>query len=244
MFEALRVGASGFLVKDTEPEVLPGRPGGGRGRRAALARRGPAADRGVRRGAGHERARVPRLGHRCILATVMFSDIVASTERAAAMGDRSGGPCSTATTSLIRRELAAHGRAARSRPPRRRLPRAVRRTRPGHPLRGGHPHDARAWASTSGSACTRARSSCVGTTSAGSRSTSGPGYGRFDSAGDVVVFEHRAGSGGRVGIGFVERGEQALKGVPDRWRLFAVADPGPGAAPGTRTNRRPSGTYR
>jgi hypothetical protein len=26
------------------------------------------------------------------------------------------------------------------------------------------------------------------------------------------------------GIGFVDRGEHALKGVPDRWRLYAVRD--------------------
>jgi hypothetical protein len=26
------------------------------------------------------------------------------------------------------------------------------------------------------------------------------------------------------GIGFADRGEHALKGVPDRWRLFAVTD--------------------
>jgi class 3 adenylate cyclase len=26
------------------------------------------------------------------------------------------------------------------------------------------------------------------------------------------------------GISFVDRGEHALKGIPDRWRLFAVTD--------------------
>jgi hypothetical protein len=26
------------------------------------------------------------------------------------------------------------------------------------------------------------------------------------------------------GIGFVDRGEYELKGIPNRWRLFAVAD--------------------
>ena len=39
VFEALRTGASGFLVKDTEPvELLRGDPGGGGRRRPALAR--------------------------------------------------------------------------------------------------------------------------------------------------------------------------------------------------------------
>jgi class 3 adenylate cyclase len=29
------------------------------------------------------------------------------------------------------------------------------------------------------------------------------------------------------GIGFVDRGEHDLKGVPDRWHLYAVTEPGP-----------------
>ena len=42
VFEALRVGASGFLVKDTEPvELLRGRAGGGRRRRPPVAQRHP-----------------------------------------------------------------------------------------------------------------------------------------------------------------------------------------------------------
>jgi len=30
------------------------------------------------------------------------------------------------------------------------------------------------------------------------------------------------------GIRFLDQGEHALRGVPERWRLFAVADPLPG----------------
>ena len=50
VFEALRGGASGFLVKDTEPvELLRAVRAVAGGRRPAVARRDPAADRGVRR---------------------------------------------------------------------------------------------------------------------------------------------------------------------------------------------------
>jgi len=33
------------------------------------------------------------------------------------------------------------------------------------------------------------------------------------------------------GIGFLDRGGHALKGVPGRWQVFAVADPDPGESP-------------
>jgi len=36
------------------------------------------------------------------------------------------------------------------------------------------------------------------------------------------------------GLEFAERGEHHLKGVPGRWRVFAVADPGVGADPFAR----------
>src|SRR5262245_31786745 len=88
VYEALRVGASGFLVKDTDPsELVQGvravargdallSPGVTRRLISAIADQ----DRGPVLPAGSDTDRV--------LATVMFSDIVSSTERAAAIGDR------------------------------------------------------------------------------------------------------------------------------------------------------------
>jgi class 3 adenylate cyclase len=42
--------------------------------------------------------------------------------------------------------------------------------------------------------------------------------------GDVVVSSTVRDLVAGSGIEFVDRGEQALKGVPERWRLFAVAE--------------------
>ncbi|HEU0214766.1 MAG TPA: adenylate/guanylate cyclase domain-containing protein, partial [Jiangellaceae bacterium] len=46
------------------------------------------------------------------------------------------------------------------------------------------------------------------------------------SAGDVVVSSTVRDLVAGSGIGFLDRGGHTLKGVPGRWRLFAVAEPG------------------
>jgi class 3 adenylate cyclase len=48
------------------------------------------------------------------------------------------------------------------------------------------------------------------------------------TAGDVLVSSTVRDLVAGSGIGFLDRGGHALKGVPDQWRLFAVADPDPG----------------
>jgi class 3 adenylate cyclase len=45
------------------------------------------------------------------------------------------------------------------------------------------------------------------------------------SAGDVVVSSTVKDLVAGSGIRFADRGEHALKGVPERWRLFVVSSP-------------------
>ena len=71
------------------------------------------------------------------LATVMFSDIVSSTERAAEIGDRRWRDLLDRHDAVIRQELARHG--ARGQDDGGQVPRPVRRARPVDPLRRGHP---------------------------------------------------------------------------------------------------------
>jgi DNA-binding NarL/FixJ family response regulator len=226
VFEALRVGASGFLVKDTEPDVLL------QGVRA-VARGDALLSPGVTRrliGAFAE-GRVSGLPSGSdadrVLATVMFSDIVSSTERAASMGDRRWRDELDRHDELVRARLRAHGgreikttgdgflalfdapaRAIRCAVAIRDRLRAV-----GVDVRIGlHSGEV------------ELRGSDVG----GIAVNIGARVAAIGSAGDVMVSSTVRDLVAGSGIGFVDRGEHALKGVPDRWRLFRVADRGPG----------------
>ena len=136
VFEALRVGASGFLVKDTEPELLL------QGVRAVAqgdALLSPGVTRRLIGAFATSQASAFPAGSDPdrVLATVMFSDIVASTERAAQVGDRRwrpAGPPRRAGRQADRRPRRPAGQDDR-----RRGPGPVRRSRPCHPLRPGHP---------------------------------------------------------------------------------------------------------
>ena len=48
--------------------------------------------------------------------------------------------------------------------------------------------------------------------------------GALAGAGEVLVSGTVKDLVAGSGIGFVDRGEQVLKGIPDRWRIHAVAD--------------------
>jgi DNA-binding NarL/FixJ family response regulator len=108
VFETLRMGASGFLVKDTEPEVLL------QGVRA-VARGDALLSPGVTRRligafAGGQGPAFPSGSTTDrILATVMFSDIVSSTERAAEIGDRRWRGVLDRHDELVRRQINDHG---------------------------------------------------------------------------------------------------------------------------------------
>jgi DNA-binding NarL/FixJ family response regulator len=225
VFEALRVGAIGFLVKDTEPELLL------QGVRAVARGDALLSPRVTRRligafAGGEARAFPTGSSAERILATVMFSDIVSSTERAAEIGDRRWRDVLDRHDELIRAELGAHGgreikttgdgflalfdapaRAIRCAVAIRDRLRAV-----GLDVRIGlHTGEV------------ELRGSDVG----GMAVNIGARVAQSGSSGDVVVSSTVRDLVAGSGIGFFDRGEQTLKGVPDRWRLFVVSDPLP-----------------
>ncbi len=224
VFEALRIGASGFLVKDTDPEVLL------QGVRAVArgdALLSPAVTRRVI-GAIAER-QMPTFGADAgadrILATVMFSDIVSSTERAVEVGDRRWREELDRHDELVRRELVEHGG------------REIKTTGDGFlavfdaPTRAircavaireglrGLGIDVRIGLH---SGEVELRGEDVG----GIAVNIGSRVADEGSAGDVLATSTVKDlvSGSR--IGFADLGEHQLKGVGDRWRLFAVTDTG------------------
>ncbi len=223
VFEALRVGASGFLVKDTEPDVLL------QGVRAVArgdALLSPSVTRRVIGAFAHGRAPASDSDPHRVLATVMFSDIVSSTERAAEIGDRRWRDVLDRHDELVRGELGAHGG------------REIKSTGDGFLALFDAPARAIRCAVAirdrlrdvdvdvriglhSGEV--EMRGDDVGgiAVNIGSRVAS------VGSAGDVLVSSTVRDLVAGSGIGFAERGEHALKGVPDPWRLFAVEDAGP-----------------
>ena len=227
VFEALRVGASGFLVKDTEPELLLS------GVRA-VARGDALLSPGVARrvvGAFADRS-LPTLPPGSdadrYLATVMFSDIVASTERAAEVGDRDWRAELDRHDALVREALDAHGgRAIKSTgdgvlavfdAPARAIRCAIairdRLREVGLEIRVGlHTGEV------------ERRGDDVG----GIAVNIGSRVADEGSPGDVVVSSTVRDLVSGSGIGFDDCGEHVLKGVPDRWRLFSVMEPLPEA---------------
>jgi DNA-binding NarL/FixJ family response regulator len=225
VFEALRVGASGFLVKDTEPDVLL------QGIRA-VARGDALLSPGVTRrligafAAGDAPAFPTGSGADRILATVMFSDIVASTERAAEIGDRRWRELLDRHDEVVRTELGTHdGREIKATgdgflalfdAPARAIRCAVA-------IRDGLRAvdlDVRIGLH---SGEVELRGNDVG----GIAVNIGARVAESGSGGDVVVSSTVRDLVAGSGIEFAERGEHALKGVPDRWRLFVVADAAP-----------------
>jgi class 3 adenylate cyclase/pimeloyl-ACP methyl ester carboxylesterase len=159
-----------------------------------------------------------------VLATVLFTDLVGSTERAAELGDRAWRDLLGRHHVVVRRELqryrgeeidtAGDGFFARFDGPARAILCAraiVDRVRElGLDVRAGvHTGE-----------CERAGEKIAGmAVNVGARVSSAAGPGEVLVSGTVKDLV--AGSG----IEFEDRGEHELKGVPGEWRLFAVAGP-------------------
>ena len=226
VFEALRVGASGFLVKDTEPtELIQGVRAVARGD-ALLS---PSVTRRViaavtDRGSGP--ALPPGSEPDRVLATVMFSDVVASTERAAEIGDRRWRDLLDRHDALIREELARHGG------------REVKTTGDGFVAVFDAPARAircavaiRAGLRAEGlevriglhAGEIELRGDDVG----GIAVHIGSRVAQLAGPGEVVVSSTVRDLVAGSGIGFADRGEHVLKGVPERWRLFVLTNTAP-----------------
>jgi DNA-binding NarL/FixJ family response regulator len=224
VFEALRVGASGFLVKDTDPgELIHGVRAVAQG--DALLSPGVArrlisafADRGGEQAlpAGSELGRV--------LATVMFSDIVSSTERAAEIGDRRWRDLLDRHDAAIRQQLSRHGG------------REVKTTGDGFlALFDGPARAIRCAVAIRQGLLAEGVEVRIGL-HAGEVELRGDDVGGIAvhlgarvvataAPGEVVVSSTVRDLVAGSGIGFADRGEHDLKGVPDRWHLYAVTEP-------------------
>ncbi len=224
VFEALRVGASGFLVKDTDPSELV------QGVRA-VARGDALLSPSVTRrliSAFADRGQEPPLPEGSdsgrVLATVMFSDIVSSTERAAEIGDRRWRDVLDRHDALIRRQLARHGG------------REVKMTGDGFlALFDGPARAIRCAVAIRQELQAEGVEVRIGL-HAGEVEMRGEDVGGIAvhlgarvaataSPGEVVVSSTVRDLVTGSGIGFVDRGEHDLKGVPNRWHLFTVTEP-------------------
>ena len=223
VFEALRLGASGFLVKDTDPDVLlQGVRTVGRGDPLLspdITRRLIGAVTGRQTDAFPAASEPDR-----ILATVMFSDIVSSTERAAEIGDRNWRHVLDRHDELVRKLLSRHGG------------REIKTTGDGFLALFDAP--------TRAIRCALAIRDDLQALRIEVRigMHSGEVELRGDDVGGIAVSigarVAAAGSPSEIlvtstvrelvsgsGMGFEDRGDRELKGVPERWRLFAVTGP-------------------
>jgi class 3 adenylate cyclase len=158
---------------------------------------------------------------------VMFSDIVSSTERAATIGDRRWRDVLDRHDDLVRRELTAHGgREIKSTgdgflalfdAPARAIRCAVAIRDGLRPLGidvriGLHSGEV------------ELRGNDVG----GIAVNIGARVAATGGEGEVVVSSTVRDLVAGSDIAFLDRGEHSLKGVPDRWHLFAVGESAPG----------------
>ena len=160
-----------------------------------------------------------------VLATVLFTDLVSSTERAAALGDRAWRGVLEEHHRAVRRELASCGGVevdsagdgffCRFDGPARAVVCAHRIVTSAHEL----DLDVRAGIHTG-------ECEIVGAKIAGIAVATGARISALAQPGEVLVSRTVRDLVAGSGIEFVDRGEHALKGVPGEWHLFAVKDLG------------------
>ena len=156
-----------------------------------------------------------------VLATVLFTDIVESTRRAAEIGDRDWHALLDAHDAIVRAQLSRfRGREVNTRATASLRCSTARSGRSAAPWRSAT--RCRRWASRCAPGCTPASAKSAATTSAESPShrcarqrTGGPN--------DVLVSSTLRDLVIGSGLEFEERGAHELKGVPGEWHLFAVA---------------------
>jgi pimeloyl-ACP methyl ester carboxylesterase len=160
-----------------------------------------------------------------VLATVMFTDIVGSTERAAEVGDARWRELLAAHETAVRRELARfRGREVKM------LGDGCLATfdGPARAIRCGQAiADAgRALGLEVRIGIHSGEVELIGEDVGGIAVHIAARVGALAAAGEVLVSGTVKDLVAGSGIGFADRGAQRLKGVPDEWRLFAVAPAG------------------
>jgi class 3 adenylate cyclase len=156
-----------------------------------------------------------------VLATVMFSDIVGSTQRAAELGDRRWRDVLSSVEGTVKRELSVYrGRAIKS------MGDGFLATFDG-PARGVRCAQSIAEAVRSLGIEVRAglhtgECELVGDDVAGMAVNIGARVAALAGAGEVLVSGTVKDLVVGSGIEFAERGEHRLKGVPGEWRLFSA----------------------
>jgi class 3 adenylate cyclase len=158
-----------------------------------------------------------------VLATVLFTDLVASTERAVSLGDRQWREVLQAHHHAVRRELALYGGIeidtagdgffCRFDGPARAIACAQRIVDGARELQ----LDVRAGVHTG-------ECEVVGAKIAGIAVVTGARISALAHSGEVLVSRTVRDLVAGSGIAFADRGEHTLKGVPGAWQLFAVTD--------------------
>jgi class 3 adenylate cyclase len=159
-----------------------------------------------------------------VLATVLFTDLVASTERTASLGDRAWREMLQEHQRAVRAELALYGGVeidtagdgffCRFDGPARAIG-CARRI-----IDGANELQLSARAGVHAGEC-----EIVGAKIAGIAVATGARICALAEPGEVLVSRTVRDLVAGSGIEFVERGDHALKGVPGTWQLFAVEEP-------------------